>query len=308
MVPAIAASLIAAGGQAFNAASTGLQNRANRKFALEQYSRQRSDAITDWNMQNQYNSPAAQMERYKAAGLNPNLIYGQTNQAAPVRSVNADTPRGNAAQFDAGSVLGAYYDTQLKGQQTDNLKTAQEVAKMDIELKKAQIIATLANGGLLSEKRLGQALDNYVKNELLDTTLETAKVGLHQKYATLENTWQQTSFSKNQDMRADKQLKVNQQLAANTLANGVEDRLTKRLGRELTRLEMEKMYVMINNLIKDGQMKDFELSLNQAGTTKSDNAVSRQIIRVGDIIGENLGKPIEWFKDWLNKARKYQKK
>ena len=29
-----------------------------------------------WNLQNEYNSPSAQMERFKEAGLNPNLIYG----------------------------------------------------------------------------------------------------------------------------------------------------------------------------------------------------------------------------------------
>lgn len=30
-----------------------------------------------WNMNNEYNSPQAQMERFKAAGLNPNLMYTQ---------------------------------------------------------------------------------------------------------------------------------------------------------------------------------------------------------------------------------------
>lgn len=29
-----------------------------------------------WNMQNEYNTPLAQMQRYQQAGLNPNLIYG----------------------------------------------------------------------------------------------------------------------------------------------------------------------------------------------------------------------------------------
>lgn len=32
-----------------------------------------------WNMTNEYNSPAAQMARFRAAGLNPNLIYSQSN-------------------------------------------------------------------------------------------------------------------------------------------------------------------------------------------------------------------------------------
>lgn len=34
-------------------------------------------SIQQWNAQNMYNSPEAQMARFQAAGLNPHLIYGQ---------------------------------------------------------------------------------------------------------------------------------------------------------------------------------------------------------------------------------------
>ena len=33
-------------------------------------------SVEMWNMQNQYNSPTAQMSRLRQAGLNPNLVYG----------------------------------------------------------------------------------------------------------------------------------------------------------------------------------------------------------------------------------------
>lgn len=42
-----------------------------------------------WKLQNEYNSPAAQMQRYQDAGLNPNLIYGQQNQASAPASASA---------------------------------------------------------------------------------------------------------------------------------------------------------------------------------------------------------------------------
>lgn len=48
---------------------------ANRKEAELAYQR----SVEMWHMQNAYNSPQAQMERFKAAGLNPHLIYGQGN-------------------------------------------------------------------------------------------------------------------------------------------------------------------------------------------------------------------------------------
>ena len=53
-----------------------------------------------WNATNAYNSPVAQMQRYQDAGLNPNLIYGQQNQAQSPASAGAFTFRssGNHAK------------------------------------------------------------------------------------------------------------------------------------------------------------------------------------------------------------------
>lgn len=49
----------------------------------------------NWAQENEYNSPAAQMARYRAAGLNPDLIYGQNNQAGSMGSV--DIPQSSPA-------------------------------------------------------------------------------------------------------------------------------------------------------------------------------------------------------------------
>lgn len=47
--------------------------------------------IEFWNMQNQYNTPKQQMQRFKEAGLNPNLIYGKGTPglASPVSPAKA---------------------------------------------------------------------------------------------------------------------------------------------------------------------------------------------------------------------------
>lgn len=55
---------------------------ANKAEAELAYQRQ----VQMWNMQNMYNTPQAQMQRYLQAGLNPHLIYGQGN------SGNASAP------------------------------------------------------------------------------------------------------------------------------------------------------------------------------------------------------------------------
>lgn len=56
-----------------------------------------------WNRQNEYNSPAAQMQRFASAGLNPNLIYQQGNPG------NASS----APQFSAPSFRGELANNQL---------------------------------------------------------------------------------------------------------------------------------------------------------------------------------------------------
>lgn len=56
-------------------------NEREYKNAWEMYERQRRDALSDRAFENEYNSPANIMMRYKMAGLNPNLIYGNSYTA-----------------------------------------------------------------------------------------------------------------------------------------------------------------------------------------------------------------------------------
>lgn len=75
------AALVQGGTQLLNtglnyAATAGL-NRDDRAFAREQADLQWSRSQEAWNMANEYNTPAAQMARFKQAGLNPHLIYGK---------------------------------------------------------------------------------------------------------------------------------------------------------------------------------------------------------------------------------------
>ncbi len=78
-------------GGAFSAISTAIANKKNYERQMDMYRENR-----------EYNSPAAQMQRFKDAGLNPNLIYGQSNTAQPVVVGNAVAPDfsfiGDAAQ------------------------------------------------------------------------------------------------------------------------------------------------------------------------------------------------------------------
>jgi hypothetical protein len=82
-------------------------NEGNMELAKYSYSKD----LEQWNRQNEYNSPSAQMQRYADAGLNPNLIYGSgtasAGNASSSPSFNAPTlqPATKRAP-DYGAILG----------------------------------------------------------------------------------------------------------------------------------------------------------------------------------------------------------
>ena len=51
-----------------------------------------------WDLQNMYNSPAAQIQRLRAAGLNPNLIYGNGQEASA--GLAGDAPELSYSSYD----------------------------------------------------------------------------------------------------------------------------------------------------------------------------------------------------------------
>lgn len=113
-------------------------NQANMEMAKYAYSKD----LEMWNRQNVYNSPEAQMQRLKSAGLNPNLVYGQgavANAAGQMPRYNAPTLDYNytpPVQDTFGSTLAMYQDFQVKQAQVDNLK-AQNKAILQGTMNKA---------------------------------------------------------------------------------------------------------------------------------------------------------------------------
>lgn len=170
-------------------------NQRNREFTKEMYSRQRADALSDWNMQNEYNSPQQTMARLKAAGLNPNLIYGGATAG------NAGEPRGSsvsAGQAKApelpgniGQSLLAYQDFQQKELNQDRTAQAMEIGDIQKELLQAQVVKTLADAAS-TETGTG------MKISMFPTNLELAQKRLEQMQAGNALKWQQLEQSEKQ--------------------------------------------------------------------------------------------------------------
>lgn len=160
---------------ASNVIATSNANRRTREWNEKMLAQQRSWALEDWNRQNEYNSPAAQMQRFKDAGLSPHLIYGQTNTAAPVRSSDSKSMEYRVPQFTKGTdVLAETQQIKLSEAQIDNLRQANKVQQQEALLKAAQTAET-------SMRTARTEFDLSQSQKLAQTSVEMAQAELENK-------------------------------------------------------------------------------------------------------------------------------
>lgn len=272
---AIPIGLIAAGanlvGSGINAMSQGSINRKTRKWNEAMYALQRGDALSDWNMMNEYNSPAAQMARFQEAGLNPNLIYGHTNEGAVVRSANVDAWRPQAVQFDPSEAVMGYANVTSKAAQTDNVKAATDVARQDAALKAVDITAKLIG---IDRSKVGIERDKFNLSQaqkLADVSLESAAENLRKTKAEVGML-----IDSNERAAASN---------AQSLQKGVEEILNLREQRAKTREEAESVRAQRRNIYQEYDLKQLDYDLKKLGIQPNDNIFFRIIGRLLESMG-----------------------
>lgn len=96
-------------GQGLNSLSSAQAAETSFERQKDLMALQNQYAVANWNRENNYNSPQEQMKRLKAAGLNPNLVYGNGAaglQANPISAPSAPAaPMQVTAPGNFGSVL-----------------------------------------------------------------------------------------------------------------------------------------------------------------------------------------------------------
>lgn len=100
------------------AAGTVYQNWQNKERAREAQSFEQKM----WEQSNEYNSPVNQMARLKAAGLNPNLVYGSGNVSGNTATAvqpkshvpNVENIMSKMENTDPLTLLGRYQDYRQK--------------------------------------------------------------------------------------------------------------------------------------------------------------------------------------------------
>lgn len=221
VIPLVLGSLL---GSAVNAVGSLIgnaqQNNYNQQMAQYNYDMQRQLAeeayqrdLNMWNKQNAYNAPSAQMDRLRAAGLNPNLVYGNgvtgNNSSAPPRArvPNADLRYQYQSPIAAlAPVLSNYFDLKIKQAQYDNLQSIVEQNKVKNGLIGAQTATELERAKKISQDYQSSLFDYELKRELRPYSVDYQKLQNDVLRANLSKIFQDTTTSRYQSQFLQKQI------------------------------------------------------------------------------------------------------
>lgn len=188
-----------------NAANVAATNQANKDIA--QMANEHNEAMLNkqiqqewdmWNAENDYNSPAAQMQRYADAGVNPYMALGNVSSgnASSMSSPSAQpaaVPQMQAAQAQGATMMPADMSglSGLRGiasrfvemmQAKENIKRTQlENQGKEIENKykadmfMVEMYKKMQDAGLSRSKRLGQDIVNQFQPEMMSAELNQKK-------------------------------------------------------------------------------------------------------------------------------------
>lgn len=220
----------AAIGGLFDIATSALNN----KYQQEQMQLQNQMNIDQWNRENQYNSPTAQMQRLSAAGLNPNLVYG--NGAT---TLSASSPKLEAAQKKAPD-LGQYavmaVNAMLKQKELDirekevdskvNLNASQaqwNKVRSDLDDLKLALEEVTFNNSVAKSDLMLQKLRETIDNLNASTRNYESMIGLNavrgenlQSQTKLNEVKVQETFSRIKNIDEDTKLKAVEQVLKNS--------------------------------------------------------------------------------------------
>lgn len=195
-LPLAAALGIGLGGAAITGAIGAItgSNQARKTRAhqsrLAQY--QWSKDLEMWKMNNEYNSPQAQMQRLKEAGLNPALVYGKGavgNTSGQIPKYQAYDPKYHQYEIPQINPLGMlerYQDVQNKRVVHDNLGKQGEVLEKEAALKTLTGLKVKADTAksIVEKNKINAMIKDQV--DILNIQLKTQKAKMYM----IEKDWQ----------------------------------------------------------------------------------------------------------------------
>lgn len=116
IIVAVVGAIAAIVGAGLTANSVKKTNEAN----MQLYQQQAADQYNLWQESNAYNTPAAQMERYKDAGLNPNLAIGNSGNTSMMSLPSLprmEAPNWGASMNAVNTGIDTFQQAEMQRQQ-----------------------------------------------------------------------------------------------------------------------------------------------------------------------------------------------
>lgn len=226
-----------------------------------------------WNLQNQYNSPSAQVGRLVAAGLNPALAYGGSSQVVG----NSDTP----PQLDYAGVAHQPLispDAVMQAQQVASMIQDRSLVRSQIAKNDAETIESINRGAMSGAEKV------YAK-EFAQEKLTSLRLMNDRTYLQCEQVNQTIN-----NLIATRNLTA-QQIRSLELANEFNDRV----------MEYKIESVQLQNLAtrKSFQRIDAEIKKYEADVNLIYQSIRGQIIQneaLPGILQNNFNKGLEEIK------------
>lgn len=266
------------------------QNQLDRDWEFKMYQTQRQDALSDWRMMNEYNSPGQQMRRLQEAGLNPHLVYGKgaDNTAGAVARSTA-TPSSKPSYNIPTDILPnaamGFMNARLTAAQTDNVNQMTAVQRQEELLKAAQTAKTLTDNAR-GKFDLGQA------EQLQDQVILRAKLENENLVAQTEKTDIESDVLLNRDAREELANSTNVTLTLQKILTEEEQRKKLQLENAQAPAELAKLKAEIANIEQmrqnaqnEGLVKAIDAKLYAEGYDRRDPIYSRlfmMMLRLGD--------------------------
>lgn len=236
-----------------------MTNKTNRKYAEIANKQNLANQQALIKQQNDYNSPKAQMERYKEAGLNPHLIY---SQGAPGLQAQVSTPQLNYPNVDA--------------MQFGNLSNS-----MQFGSKMSQYDAMIDNYRSMIARR-------DIDTKYLDETMENRKAILAEQFTTMfnNNSFKLAEFEKWAMMNGFKtNVKSGAKFGSSMITNSLtwssnsDDFFESKVMQAFDQT-LQRVYESTEAIKRDNVLRDLKIELENNGISSTGTDILNTLLRI----------------------------
>lgn len=171
----------------------------DREWQTYWYDKQRADNLADWNMENDYNSPANQRKLLEEAGYNPALFGDQiagTSEASSIKEASPQSPAYTSSSSysatntdsssifnglvnGAANIMNAITNSRAQSSNADFQQGQLDLLGKSTNQNVAESVARIGNmklqGNLFGEQVRNMKIENTFKSELMEAQINQVR-------------------------------------------------------------------------------------------------------------------------------------